>query len=59
MNKKKTCSVALSEHMKGFYSDKVLGYKLLTFIVKKTVVGEDKPPSLPKLQTRAILQKED
>lgn len=48
-----------SERMKGFHPDKASGYKLRTFIVKKTVVGEDKPPSLPQLQTGAVLQKGD
>lgn len=40
---KNGCIVVSSEHM----GDKALGYKLCTFVVKKTVVGEDKPPPLP------------
>lgn len=31
---------------------------LRTFVVKQTVVGEDKPPPFPQLQTRTILQEE-
>lgn len=49
------CIVVQSEHME----DKAPGEKLCTFVVKQTVVGEDKPPPLPQLQTGAILQEEE
>lgn len=36
-------------------TNRVRRHKLCTFIVKQTVVGEDEPPSLPQLQTSAVL----